>query len=160
MQFTNTIRIDRPTPEVFAYLADPENIPQWNYAISETTKTSDGPVGVGTSYRQVRTIPEESEEALEITEFEPDRRFAIRGDLGPFHGDVTYQLDPAQGGTIITNAMDLKAAGAARLIAPLAVTRVKAAVASNLGTLKELLEKPQEAPTDAPLDEPQDDPQD
>ncbi|MCC3763358.1 SRPBCC family protein [Glycomyces sp. TRM65418] len=141
MQFTNTIRIDRPTAEVFAYLADPENIPQWNYAISETKKTSEGPVGVGSSYLQTRTVPEHSEETVEVTEYEPDRRFAIRGDLGPFHGDVAYVLDPAQGGTIVTNAMDLKAAGPARPIAPLAVTRVKAAVAANLGTLKTLLEK-------------------
>lgn len=142
MQFTNTIRIDRATAEVFAFLADPENNPQWNYAISETRKTSEGPVGVGSSFLQVRTVPEHSEEALEVTEYEPDRRFAIRGDLGPFHGDVSYVLDPAQGGTIITNAVDVKAAGPAKLIAPLAATRVKAAVAANLGTLKQLLDQP------------------
>jgi uncharacterized protein YndB with AHSA1/START domain len=142
MQFTNTIRIERPAAEVFAYLADLENLPQWNYAIGETRKTSDGPVGVGSRYLQVRTIPDHSEEALEVTGFEPDRRLTIRGDLGPFHGDVSYKLDPAQGGTILTNTMDLKASGAVRGIAPLASIRVKAAVATNLNALKRLLEQP------------------
>jgi uncharacterized protein YndB with AHSA1/START domain len=141
MKFSNTIRIERPAAEVFAYLADPENIPRWNYAIGDTRKTSDGPVGVGAQYVQTRTIPDHSEEALEVTVFEPDRRFAIRGDLGPFHGDVAYKLDPSQGGTIVTNDMDLQASGAVKLIAPLAVTRVKASVTTNLNALKELLEK-------------------
>ena len=45
--FENTVTIQRPAEEVFAFLADFENIPKWNYAIEETSKTSAGPVGVG-----------------------------------------------------------------------------------------------------------------
>ncbi|HLM22686.1 MAG TPA: hypothetical protein VK390_14325 [Propionibacteriaceae bacterium] len=33
--------------DVFAFIADLENVPTWNYAIVETKKTSPGPVGVG-----------------------------------------------------------------------------------------------------------------
>jgi len=43
--FENTVTIQRPAEEVFAFLADFENIPKWNYAIDETHKTSAGPVG-------------------------------------------------------------------------------------------------------------------
>ena len=78
---------------MFAYLAHFENVPLWNYAISDTRKTSSGPVGVGSRYRQTRTLPTRSEETFGVTEFEPDRRLSLRGSLGPFHGDVTYQLD-------------------------------------------------------------------
>ena len=74
--------------------------------------------------------------------FEPDSRLAIRGDLGPFHGEITYLLVPAvDGATALTNTMDLQASGPTRLIAPLAATRVKNAVAANLDALKQLLEK-------------------
>jgi uncharacterized protein YndB with AHSA1/START domain len=38
MRFSNTITIDRPASAVFAYLAELENLPRWNYAISETHK--------------------------------------------------------------------------------------------------------------------------
>ena len=55
--FENTVTIQRPADEVFAFLADFENIPRWNYAIEETKKASAGPVGVGTRYRQTRTVP-------------------------------------------------------------------------------------------------------
>ena len=34
--FTNTVTIQKPAEEVFAFLADFENIPMWNHAIEET----------------------------------------------------------------------------------------------------------------------------
>ncbi|WP_442799833.1 SRPBCC family protein [Nocardia sp. NBC_01730] len=45
--FENTLTVDRPIADVFAYLAHFENVPRWNYAITETRRTSAGPVGGG-----------------------------------------------------------------------------------------------------------------
>jgi uncharacterized protein YndB with AHSA1/START domain len=140
MKFTNTITIDRQPAAVFAYLADLENLPRWNYAISQTRKTSDGPVGVGSQYRQTRTLPSRSEETFEVTEFEPDSRLSIRGALGPFHSEATYLLAPTDDGTVLTNTMNLRPSGALRLVAPLAASRIKSAVAANLDALKQILE--------------------
>jgi len=36
--FENTVTIQRPVEDVFAFLADFEYVPTWNYAILETTK--------------------------------------------------------------------------------------------------------------------------
>ncbi len=83
--FENTVIIQRPVEEVFAFLADFENLPKWNYAIVETTKTSPGPVGVGTTYYQTRSIPTRSDERFQVTAFEPARRLEIHGQIGPFH---------------------------------------------------------------------------
>ena len=71
MKFTNTITIDCQPASVFAYLADLENLPQWNYAIRETRKVTTGPIDVGSRYLQIRTIPAYGEERLEVIEFEP-----------------------------------------------------------------------------------------
>lgn len=141
MKFTNAITIDRSTADVFAYLADLEHLPQWNYALESTTKTSEGPVGVGSRYRQIRTIPTRSEESLEVTAYEPDSKLSLQGDLGPFQSDVDYLLVPDGDGTLLTNTMHLQPSGAVRLIAPLAAFKVKAAVAANLEALKQLLEQ-------------------
>ena len=65
---------------------------------------------------------------------------SIRGSLGPFHGDVTYQLAPAGSGTALTNTVNLQPSGPLRLLAPLAASRVKSAVATNLDALKQILE--------------------
>lgn len=145
MQFTNTITLNRQPIEVFAFLAHFENLPLWNYAISETRRISGGPVGIGSRYRQARTLPTPSEETFTVTEFEPGHRLSIRGALGPFEGDITYLLEPAGDATTLTNTMNLQASGPMRLVAPLAASRIKSAVAANLDTLKDILEAGQHA---------------
>ncbi|HET7869619.1 MAG TPA: SRPBCC family protein [Actinomycetota bacterium] len=140
MEFSNAITIDRSRHDVFEFLADLENVPKWNYAIVETRKTSDGPVHVGTTYRQVRSLPSRSEETLQVTELEPDRRFAVHGSLGPFMGTLTYELEDVRGSTRLTNKADLEARGIKRLAAPIVSGRVREAVGANLEKLKQLLE--------------------
>ena len=95
--FENTVTIQRPAEEVFAFLADFENIPKWNYAIDETHKTSAGPVGVGTRYRQTRSVPGRSVEGFEVTVFEPARRLAMHGQIGPFRATISYELEARAG---------------------------------------------------------------
>jgi len=141
MRFTNTVSIERPVHEVFAYVSDLRNVPAWNDAIAETRQVNDGPVHVGTTYRQLRTVPSRSEEMLEVTALEPDRRFAVRGDLGPFTGTLTYELEEVGGVTRLTNTADLEAHGVLRLAGAVATGRVREAVGANLGKLKELLER-------------------
>jgi uncharacterized membrane protein len=140
MQFTNTITIKRRPDEVFAFLAHFENLPLWNYAIAETWKITDGPVAVGSRYRQTRTLPTRSEETFAVTEFEPVHRLSLGGALGPFEGEIHYLLEPVGDATVLTNTMTLQPSGPLRLVAPLAAPRVKAAVAANLDTLKQILE--------------------
>jgi carbon monoxide dehydrogenase subunit G len=141
VKFSNTIIIERRAQDVFAFLSDLENVPRWNHAIVETRKTSEGPVRVGATYRQIRSAPTRSEEHLVVTELEPDRPFAVRGDLGPFEGTLTYELEEIGSVTRLTNRVELEARGIARLAAPIASDRIRAAVAANLGKLKELLER-------------------
>jgi hypothetical protein len=139
--FENTVTICRAVEDVFAFLADFENIPSWNYAIVETKKTSPGPVGVGTTYRQLRSVPSRSEEGFQVTAFEPSSRLEVHGDIGPFTATISYLLAPTDHGTRLTNVVDLESAsGVLRLVAPLAASRVKTAMAANLDTLKQLLE--------------------
>jgi uncharacterized protein YndB with AHSA1/START domain len=138
--FENTVVIARPIEDVFGFLSDLENIPKWNYAIVETRKISEGPVGVGTTYRQVRSVPSRSEEHLEITIYNPPRQLEIRGQLGPFASRLVYALDAIPEGTRVTNTVEVELGGPGRLLGRVAVPRVRDAVAANLRKLKELLE--------------------
>jgi uncharacterized protein YndB with AHSA1/START domain len=141
MKFTNTITIERPLSRVFAYLADLENLPQWNYAIGATRKITTGPVDVGSRYLQTRTIPVHAEEHLEIIEFEPDRRLSIRGSLNSLPAHVTYTLREEERVTVLTNTVDLQPPRHLKLLAPVATHRIKSAVAANLVVLKTTLEQ-------------------
>jgi polyketide cyclase/dehydrase/lipid transport protein len=96
---------------------------------------------VGTTYRQIRSVPRRSEEGFQVTGFEPTSRLEIHGDIGPFTATISYLLAPTDDGTRLTNVVDLEpASGALRLLTPLAASRVKTAVAANLDTLKQHLE--------------------
>ncbi len=142
MRIENSITIDRDPQEVWGYLADLENLPEWNYAIVSTRQVSPGPVGVGTVYEQERSIPERTTETLQITRFEPTHRLTVQGTLGPFHADVSYSIDEVGGASLLTNVADLEASGPLRMVAPLAARKIQRAIDANLLALKERLEAP------------------
>ena len=96
---------------------------------------------MGATYRQTRTVPRSSEESFGVTDFAPSSRLAVKGQIGPFHSSSSYLLEPTDRRTRLTNTVELEPSSALlRPIGPLAVPRVKAAVARNAGTLKQLLE--------------------
>lgn len=75
-----------------------------------------------------------------MTVFEPASRLEVHGGLGPFTARVSYLLKPTGSGTRLTNTVDLQSSGLLTVVAPLATSRAKHAVAANLDTLKQLLE--------------------
>ena len=142
MKFTNTITIERPPAAVFAYLANLENLPRWNYALAETRQLTPGPPAVGTRYLQTRTIPVHAEETLEIIELTPNQQLTVQGTLNALPADLTYTLQPEGTATTLSNTVNLQAPRPLNLLAPIALGRIKSAVAANLAVLKQLLEQP------------------
>lgn len=140
ISFTNTIHIDLPTDDVYAYLSDLEHIPEWNWAITATKKMTPGPIAVGTTYQQTRSVPQPATETLEVTRLEPNRRIAIQGTLARFPAELGYHLQPTDTGTELTNTVNLETQGALRLVAPALGYRIRRAVADNLNVLKARLE--------------------
>lgn len=140
MKFTNTITINRPAAEVFAYLADLENLPRWNYAIQQTRKVSPGPVAVGTRYQQVRTVPTQQEESLEVVELEAGRRLTVSGTLNKLPARLDYDLESDGETTVLTNTVDLTLQAPLVVVSFLATRQIQKAVAENLAVLREILE--------------------
>jgi uncharacterized protein YndB with AHSA1/START domain len=139
-EFTNVVVIERPPADVFGFLADLENIPRWNYAISETRKTSTGPVGVGSTYAQTREVPSHGQEELVVVAYEPNTRLIIEGTLAGLPAKIEYSLIELGGRTELDNRIDLKLKGPLRFAAGIAVGRVRSAVETNLFELKRLIE--------------------
>ncbi|QGN34651.1 SRPBCC family protein [Microlunatus sp. Gsoil 973] len=140
MQLRNVVTINRSPAQVFAFLTHFENLPLWNYAITETRRVGSGLVGLGARYSQTRTIPRPATESFEVIEFDPDRSVAIRGTLGAFEALSRYQLRGSADATVLTSTMHLESSGLLRLADSLAMPRIRAAVADNLQQLKAQLE--------------------
>jgi carbon monoxide dehydrogenase subunit G len=140
LEFENTIRVDRPIAEVFAFLSDLENIPKWNYYVLEVTKLSNGPIGVGTIYHQVRKTDEQD---LRITELDQNHKMVVN-TLPPssLSLEMTLTLYDEGNTTRIRDGWRLDSGWPAPL-EWFGTGRIKSAVAENLTKLKELLEEGQ-----------------
>lgn len=141
VRFANTVAIARPRDDVFAYLADLEHTPEWNWAISETRKVTPGPVEVGTIYHQTRTVPRPASETLTVTAFEANELLEIEGTLADLPVHLTYELRDDDGSTSLVNTVEIAATGASRLLAAAASKRIASAVGENLAALKARLEQ-------------------
>src|SRR5215218_916146 len=138
LEFENTIYIDRPVDEVFAFLSDFENIPKWNYYVLEVRQLSESPIGVGTTYHQVRKTDEQD---FRIIEFEPDHMVAVKTlpQSSPSF-ERRFTLYEEGNTTRLRDEWKLDT-GRPAILERLARGRVKSAVAENLTKLKELLEE-------------------
>lgn len=142
MKFENTIVINKPEKQVFAYLARLEHLPDWNYAIRRTVTMTPGNQAVGARYLQERTLPRPMTETLEITAYTQDTLLEISGGFGLFPaGKSTYKLSAIDHEkTIVQNEIELEVKGLIRPLASIAALKIKAAVAQNLVVLKHILE--------------------
>ena len=137
IEFENEVAIDRPLADVFTFFADLQNVPRWNYFVTQVTRTSTGPPAVGATYHQVRKTDSQD---LRIVVLEENRRFVVE-TIPPskpqLRRETLYREDGK--GTRIVDRWQLDT-GHPGLLQKLAGRRVRSAVRENLGKLKELLE--------------------
>ena len=135
--------INRPRSEVFAFAVDPANVLLYSSNLTEYEKTSDGPVGRGTTYRGLTRVAGKSIPwTSELVEFEEGRRFVNRSVESPMAWEIEATHEDFDGGTKVTFHQEIGALGGffGKLADPL-VTRLYAKdVRSNLEKMKELLE--------------------
>jgi uncharacterized protein YndB with AHSA1/START domain len=147
INFDITIDIERPPAEVFDYVVNLEHVPEWNWAIASTQMVTPGPVGIGSRYRQTRSVPGPAVEILEVTGLDPGKRIEIVGDLPAFRARLVYELTPSGMGTRLTNIVELEPLGVLGISASLFPGHLQASIAGNLGILKSVLEGGRSAAT-------------
>jgi carbon monoxide dehydrogenase subunit G len=122
--WNGTAHIDRPIEEVFAFLADGENDPKFSPRVLEIEKTSEGPLGVGTTYvSRVKDGGLKSDREFELTEFDPPTRIRWT-ELSKNSVTVPeggYDLARDGEGTRLTVYNELEGHGVGKLLAPLAL---------------------------------------
>jgi uncharacterized protein YndB with AHSA1/START domain len=80
LKIESTTLFSRPIEEVFAVLSNLENNPKWSSAFLEVKKTSQGSIGVGTTWRAIqRAFGRGLESEVEVTEYEPNRKWTQKG---------------------------------------------------------------------------------
>ena len=136
-----SVVISRPLEEVFEFVTNPENDPRWQSAILESRRTSEGPLGVGTTEAGVgKVIGRRVEWTSEVTEYEPNRKVKYRVTGGPLSADQTVTFEPAEGGTKFTLVYDVKISGFFKLLSSMIVSSMRKQLKLDLINLKDILE--------------------
>ena len=136
-----SVTINRPVEEVFEFATDPDRVAQWAGPVAESRKTSDGPVGVGTtSSRLTHFLGRTMAATYEITAYEPHRYYADKTTSGPVPIGAKLSFEPVDGGTRLTIRGELEAGGFFKLAEPLMARMAKRQVETDAQTLKDLLE--------------------
>jgi len=135
-----TIHINRPVEQVFTFLADTKNLRSWQSGLVENEQLTEGPLRVGSRFREVRrTGPGNSEIQAEMTVFEPNKRFATKTLTKP-QVTVSYTFDEENGGTRLTYKFVMITNGFMRLLEPLIAGSMKKDTDSDFEKLKHMLE--------------------
>lgn len=140
IQHEFTLHLNRPVDQVFAFLADYQNLSTWQSDLIENEQLTEGPLRVGTRFREVRrTGPGKSEIQGEITDFEPNKRFSTRTSTKP-QVTVSYSLEGENGGTRLNYKFVMLTSGIMRLLEPLITGPMKKDTESDFQKLKHILE--------------------
>ena len=135
----NSVVINKPVSEVFAFVADHENDPRWRPGVNDIKHASGE--GVGTVYRQGmkgpfgRRIPAD----FEVTAYEPDSHMAFRTLGGPVRPEGVFRFEETDGGTRLTFSLTADLRGAQKLMAPMVGRSMRSEVGA-LENLKRVLE--------------------
>jgi len=136
-----SIVIDRPIEEVFAYVGDQTNAPQWQSGVVEVRRTTEGPVGVGTTHTFVRNfVGRKMEASNEYVAYEPGKRITFKSTSGPVRFEASYLFESTAGGTRLTSSIEMQAAGLFGLAEPLIAASLRREMRAGFRTLKDLLE--------------------
>jgi uncharacterized membrane protein len=136
-----SIVINRPIEEVFAFLSDMENNLKWRSSQIEVKKTSEGPIGVGTTYRMVNNVlGRRIETEAEVIEYKPNRKFTSKDNSGNFPLVAQRIFEPVEGGTQVRGVLEAEPVGFFKLAGPLLESMAKRRVQADLANLKGMME--------------------
>ena len=131
--------IRRSAEDVFAYVGDQTNAVHWQAGLVEVQRLTDGPVGVGTRHRIVRTfMGRRLAVENEYVAFEPGRRVVFRTTSGSMPLEASYPVEPAEGGSRITSTIEMDASGFLSLAEPLIAVGLRREMDAAFRELKRL----------------------
>jgi carbon monoxide dehydrogenase subunit G len=134
--------IDKPVKDVFAFVANPNNMSKWNSAVVSLEQVTPGDVGVGTKFKSTgEMMGRRIEGVMQIVAYEPDTKCAFQVNAGPMQVTMTMMFKTVGTGTKISLNAQGNPAGFFKIAEGMMTGRVKSMMEENLARLKSQLEK-------------------
>jgi carbon monoxide dehydrogenase subunit G len=140
-KFESSIFINRPQQEVFDFVTNPANNPQWQNGTESAEWTSDGPHGVGSTFKVVTSfLGRKIEATIEVTGREPPNLSRIKSVGGPIPFENTVRFAAQGDGTLLTFTSQAEIGGFFKLAEGLVGKQLEKQFEANNAALKLLLE--------------------
>jgi uncharacterized protein YndB with AHSA1/START domain len=137
--FEVNVDVARPPTEVFAYLTDVSKLSEWQSSASDAE--IDGAVRQGARIRERRQfLGRDVRTELEVTAYEPPRRFDVRSRSGPVSFAIRHTLSPSLRGTSLRAEVEVKVGTMMRIAAQGPLKVAEREFRGDFARLKELLE--------------------
>ncbi len=136
------VLIAAPPEEVWALISDLERGPEWSVVTLECTLTSDGPPGLGCTYRSVsRFVASKITTEHEIVEWVPPRKMVTRAIKGA-ESTFVQTCEPQGEGTVLTMRNEFSvSSGLPGPIAERLARQVAGTLAKELARIKQVVEQ-------------------
>jgi len=146
----NSVFINRPVEEVFAFVTDPATTPQWQSNLVRSEVITPGHMRTGTRVLEVRRLGKsESQAEWEVTEYEPPvkRGYVYPKGFGPIKQRGVTSFEAHNGGTFLRFTAWIEANFPFNLLLPLLARLMSRQNDRSFVALKQLLESSKAAPT-------------
>ena len=136
MRFDLDVTIDRPVADVFAYVTDVGNLPQWQESCLAAEWIEEG-----TRFRERRSfLGRVAELELEVTAREEHRRFDVESVSGPVRFQIRHAFEQSSEATRLRVTAEAAIGGALRFAARMAQGQAERQFRGDLQRLKAVLE--------------------
>jgi uncharacterized protein YndB with AHSA1/START domain len=137
-----SVIIDRPTEAVWSFIvSDVDKFAKaTNPDVIESKQTSTGPIGVGTTFREMRSKTPKVMD-YRVTEYEPNRKLSLEIRSGPIKGSVaTEKVENIEGKTRFTETTDYHMSGFYKLLQPFFTGKAQKETEDRVGRVKRAVE--------------------
>jgi uncharacterized protein YndB with AHSA1/START domain len=142
--FRVTIDINRPAADVFAFVAEPRNMPRWYEAVERVVEVTPRTPRQAASYEITRSLPGgRTDNIVDVTESTLNLTVTFESRDGPTPFRYRYAIEPNGEGSLLTLDADISSAGLPGPLAHLdavATRAFKQGMRHNLEGLKHLVE--------------------
>lgn len=138
--FTFDLRTDCSVGDAFALITNFERRPEY-LPILEIKQTSQGAMGVGTTYDQVaKMMGRDTITSTEVTGYETNKKFRYKGVAGPLQFDEEYTFEAADSGSWLNIVVQGKLSGLLRLMEPFAKPKFRKELEKNRDNIQKALD--------------------
>ena len=136
-----SVEIHCPVEKAFAFTTDAGNWSKWQTIIPEAEQTSQGPVGVGTTFKGTNHLMGRTMKwTAQAIEYETNRKFGKKITSGSVFIEQHNTYNPPKGGLNFIIVYDMNVNGFLKLLSPMIVSSMRKELKKSLGNLKQILE--------------------